>query len=212
MGNGISRACSRKGNQVASSNPMTIEVNKTETRFISNDAGNGLFATQDLEAGDFIIRVKDPYVLIPRNSIIPTVCYGCLLEKANLNTCSGCKLVKYCSKNCQTKSWRDIHKRECKVFRKCKDDGHPILPTPVRGLIQALLRHSCGVHPDPGWSQLTTHKESFISKEEIWQDIKLQAWAALQYVGLPMNMMDVATSILCAVSLKIPYLLRGRSS
>lgn len=191
---------------------MTIEVNKTEIRFISNDAGNGLFATQDLDAGNFIIRVKDPYVLIPRSSIIPTVCYGCLVEKTNLKTCSGCKLVKYCSKNCQTKSWKDIHKRECKVFRKCKDEGHPILPTPVRGLIQALLRHSHGVDPDPGWSRLTTHKESFMNKEEIWQDIKLQAWAALQYVGLPMNMMDVATSILCAVSLKIPHLLRGRSS
>jgi MYND finger len=205
MGNSISRACSRNIHQVASFNPMTIEVNKSETRFISNDAGNGLFATEDLEGGDFITRVKDPYVLIPRNSIIPTVCYGCLSEKTNLNRCAGCKIVKYCSKTCQKKSWADIHKLECKVFRKCKDEGRSILPTPVRGLVQTLLRHPSGVDPDPSWSHLKTHKEEFMTKEEIWQDIKLQAWAALQYVGLPVNMMDVATSILCAVSLQFPY-------
>jgi len=189
---------------------MTIEVNKTETRFISNNAGNALFATEDLEAGDVIIRVKDPYVLIPRNSIIPTVCYECLLEERNLKTCTGCKIVRYCSKNCQKNSWKDLHKLECKVFRKCKDEGHPILPTPVRGLIQALLRHSSGIDPDPGWTHLQTHKEDFMAKEETWQDIKLQALAALKYIGLPMNMMDVATSILCAVSLGAPYFSRAR--
>jgi hypothetical protein len=180
---------------------MTVEVNKTETRFISKDAGNALFAIEDLEAGDVIIRVKDPYVLTPRNNIIPTVCYECLLEERNLKICTGCKIVRYCSKDCQKKSWKDLHRLECKVYRKCRDEGHSILPTPVRGLIQALLRHSSGIDPDPGWPHLETHKEDFIAKEETWQDIKLQGLAALNYAGLPMNMIDVASSILCAVSL-----------
>lgn len=189
---------------------MTIEVNKTESRFISNNAGNALFATEDLEAEDVIIQVKDPYVLIPRNSIISTLCYECLLEERNLKSCTGCNLVRYCSKNCQKKSWKDVHKLECKVFRKCKDEGHPILPTPVRGLIQALLRHTSSVNPDPDLSHLETHKEDFMTKEETWQDIKLQALGALKYAGLPMNMMDVATSVLCAVSLRSIPLSRAR--
>jgi hypothetical protein len=197
----LSRACSRKHHKVPYSNPMTLDVNKGETRFISNDAGNGLFATEDLEAGDLIVQVKDPYVLLPRNSVIPTLCYGCLLETASLKSCLGCKTVSYCSKSCQTKSWRNVHKLECKVLRKCKDEDHPILPTPVRGLIQVLVRHPPGMDPDPGWSHLETHKKFFMAKKEVWQDIQLQAMAALKYTGLSLNMMEIATSILCAVSL-----------
>jgi hypothetical protein len=184
---------------------MTIELNKAVTRFISKDAGNGLISTEDLEAGDVIIQVKDPYVLIPRSSNLSTLCYGCLIEKANLKYCTGCHIVYYCSKECQTKSWRNVHKLECKVFRKSKDEGRPALPTPVRGLIQVLVRHSSSVDPDPGWSHLETHKELFMAKKEIWQDIQLQAIAALQYAGLSMEMIDIATSILCAVGLNFSY-------
>ncbi len=179
---------------------MTVEVNRAETRFISNDAGNGLFALEDLGPGDVVIEVKNPYVLVPRNSVISTLCYGCLVETSNLKCCTGCKTVVYCSKGCQRTSWKDIHRFECKVFRKCKDEGHRILPTPVRGLIQTLVRHPSGLHPDPGWSHLETHKKSFMAKEDIWQDIQLQARAAIEYTGLPMSMIDIATSLLCAVS------------
>lgn len=178
---------------------MSVEVNKTETHLVSDAAGNGLFATKDFEGGDVIIRIKNPYVLIPENRVIPNLCYGCLSEKNNLNRCAGCKVVKYCSKKCQTESWKDIHKLECKIFRKSQDEGHSVFPTPVRGLIQMLLRHESGIHLDPSWAHSKTHKEDFMTKEEAWGDIKLQALAALQYSGLPMTMMDVATSILCAV-------------
>lgn len=180
---------------------MRVEVNKADTRYISDDAGNGLFATEDLDAGDVIIRVEDPYVLIPRSGVIPTLCYGCLLEKANLKCCTGCRTMSYCSKVCQTKSWRNIHKLECKIFRKCRAEGRPILPTPVRGLIQVLVRQSSGVDPDPVWSHLETHKKLFMLEKEVWQDIQLQAMAAVKYTELPMSMINIATSILCAVSL-----------
>jgi len=44
-----------------------------------------------------------------------------------------------------------------------------------------------------------------MAKKEIWQDIQLQAIAALQFAGLSMEMIDIATSILCAVGLNFSY-------
>ena len=49
-----------------------------------------------------------------------------------LKKCSACKMVRYCSKDCQKKDWIDIHKRTCKAvpifqkltlidFMKCDD-------------------------------------------------------------------------------------------
>lgn len=182
---------------------MTVEVCKAKARFISDAVGNGLIATEDIDGGEVIIRIKNPCVLIPENRVIINLCYGCLSRNKSLNTCSGCKIVRYCSKTCQAESWRDIHKLECKIFRKGKDEGRPLFPTPVRGLMQMLLRHPSGVDPDAGWFNLKNHREMFMTRDKLWADIKLQAWAALYYTGLPMTLMDIATSILCAVSLNL---------
>lgn len=41
-------------------------------------------------------------------------CFGCCIKSKNLSTCSVCKLAKYCSKECQTLSWKKVHKKICK--------------------------------------------------------------------------------------------------
>ncbi len=35
-----------------------------------------------------------------------------------LKTCGGCKMVYYCSMECQTKHWKSCHKKECKKLRR----------------------------------------------------------------------------------------------
>jgi hypothetical protein len=41
-------------------------------------------------------------------------CFGCGVKTKDLMRCSGCRLAQYCSKECQTKSWKLRHKNLCK--------------------------------------------------------------------------------------------------
>jgi len=45
--------------------------------------------------------------------IVLSVCANCGKEGSNLKSCAACKLVKYCSRDCQ-QAHRPQHKRECK--------------------------------------------------------------------------------------------------
>jgi hypothetical protein len=180
--------------------PSVEEVNKTKTCFITNDVGIGLFAAADFEPGDVILRIRSPYILVLDNNTIETLCYHCLSRVESLPHCARCKSVRYCSKDCQLVSWEEIHKYECKIFRKVKNQGRPLLPTPVRALLQVLLRYSNGTDPDPGWNRLMTHRESFAQRSSIWADVLLQARGAVEYGGFPAGMIEVAISALCCVS------------
>lgn len=42
-------------------------------------------------------------------------CAGCemFFEKTRLKRCNRCKLIEYCSRDCQVKNWR-FHKANCK--------------------------------------------------------------------------------------------------
>jgi MYND finger len=49
-------------------------------------------------------------------------CLGCAIEfpVADLSHCSRCKIVSYCSENCQRKDWKN-HKELCKRWKEQKD-------------------------------------------------------------------------------------------
>lgn len=78
----------------------------------SPTAGNGLFATKDIGAGELILMIKRPLVGvldIPRLEDTCSNCFmwsvgsvegGLALDKPTVNACTGCKKVKYCSKVC----------------------------------------------------------------------------------------------------------------
>lgn len=183
-----------------SSMPPTEEVNKTKACFVTNSVGNGLFATDDFQPGDVIFRIRNPYILVLDNNTIETLCYHCLSRVEYLPHCARCKSVRYCSKGCQAASWQEIHKYECKIFRKVKNQGRPLLPTPVRALMQVLLLYSNGTDPDPSWKHLMTHRESFAQRSSIWPDVLLQARGTVEYGGFPISMIEVAISALCCVS------------
>ena len=37
-----------------------------------------------------------------------------------LRVCGGCKILRYCSNECQVENWRNSHKEDCKKFKKLK--------------------------------------------------------------------------------------------
>jgi hypothetical protein len=53
-----------------------------------------------------------------------TKCYGCGAAKSSLTKpllkCSGCRVMTYCSKNCQASNWKE-HKPFCKFLQTCPE-------------------------------------------------------------------------------------------
>lgn len=49
------------------------------------------------------------------NIIKQNICSGCLTYGEGFKKCANCKLICYCSKNCQKKHWKAGHKKECSI-------------------------------------------------------------------------------------------------
>lgn len=78
----------------------------------SNIAGNGLFASQDLEAGAVALEIQRPLVMALDGKRLKDTCANCLTwaagseiigrgdmtKSVHLKTCLGCENVRYCSK------------------------------------------------------------------------------------------------------------------
>ena len=47
---------------------------------------------------------------------LPSVCGNCMKEGEDLRRCTGCKFIRYCSKNCQVTEW-SAHKQYCKSIQ-----------------------------------------------------------------------------------------------
>jgi hypothetical protein len=181
-------------------------------KFIDKTCGNGLFSQRPIQGGDVILRVDQPYVLIPTSEHIHRVCYHCFSiarmeqDVSSLKTCRGCGVVKYCNKECQVASWKRIHSKECALFRgiKCRapKGSSPTLPTPVRALVQLLLRFQMEAGANKiNWSRCCSHRENFQLRKAIWADIELQAMVAIKYCDFLPEFTDLAITMMCAVCL-----------
>ena len=106
-----------------------MDINYTKL-ITAPGAGNGLAAISDLEAGDLIIEIANPYIVVVEKASLNTICSECLLEAEKLKRCARCKVPQYCSTTCQKMAWTSIHRLECSVLAKMPD----VPPTPVRAL------------------------------------------------------------------------------
>jgi len=77
----------------------------------SSVAGSGLFASQDIAAGDLIFTLARPAVAALDTKNLGNVCANCFASAADpsilhgeaniqvtVKACTGCKILKYCSK------------------------------------------------------------------------------------------------------------------
>jgi len=157
--------------------------------------GNGLAASRNLQPGSPIINLKNPFLILAENAALSQICSQCLYAKAPLKRCTGCKVVNYCSTTCQTAAWKSGHKAECSIYKKLP----AIPPTPVRGLMNLLLRKEIGGASDERWVSLEGHVED-LKRGKRWDEIILQAKAAVEFTKSPASCMDPAINILCRVS------------
>jgi MYND finger len=167
-------------------------------------AGSGLAAKKVVETGDVIIQLSSPYLLIVEKEALEKVCSFCLIEASSVATplkrCSACKVPRYCSSECQKKDWASVHQKECPVLQSLPD----IPPTPVRALIQILLRHRHGTSLDPRWAGLQSHVEHLKKDQKRWDEIVLQAQAAVGFSKSPHDRIEVAIQVLCRVCASFP--------
>ncbi|CAI2185125.1 7862_t:CDS:10 [Funneliformis geosporum] len=122
------------------SNDQTLEnlvikgANKRLEIRISVQSGRGLFALQNISPGALVIE-DIPYAAVVDDSNFFTTCSNCFTKGGKLSCCSACKLVHYCSQECQRNDWSN-HQHECKVFVKVQRKP----PTSIRLLCRILMR------------------------------------------------------------------------
>ncbi|KAI3323581.1 SET domain-containing protein [Xylariaceae sp. AK1471] len=166
--------------------------------------GRSVIASRTFQPGDTIATFSSPSIAIPDSPHLATTCSGCLLPASDhghpsttssriVRACTGCRTVAYCSPACQRLDWTTGgHKAECKVFQRVRAEGHDFLPTPVRALVQVLLRAEMSA----AMPEMQGHVDEFRQESgKLWADMELQAVAALHYLGREANARSLAQAI-----------------
>ena len=100
-----------------------------------NEKGRGIIAERDFESGSIIIQSL-PFSSAVAGKHIQEYCNECG-HKKELKKCSQCNFVRYCSKDCQTKSWQS-HKKECGYIKTKLDIFSKVLPLNSLLLLRTL--------------------------------------------------------------------------
>ncbi|KAJ5242916.1 uncharacterized protein N7469_001243 [Penicillium citrinum] len=142
-------------------NPLPNVTTRTESR-ASEGMGNGLFATSDIRVGEDVLHAKVPFVAVLDTARLDDTCSGCFGKRqmdigAELKACTGCRVVKYCDRTCQSKDWKFAHSGECSIYQKVKPN---VLPNNARAVLRMVVRTGRGKYSSQEletFSNLETH-------------------------------------------------------
>ncbi|KAK2759101.1 hypothetical protein FQN54_003200 [Arachnomyces sp. PD_36] len=110
------------------------------------DRGHGLFTRMRIGLGEDVFQIRKPTVAVLDTARLEDTCAHCFgegtayastEEKVKLKRCTGCQMVRYCDRTCQSKSWSFAHKYECPIFKKLPLSS---LPINARAILQIALR------------------------------------------------------------------------
>ncbi|KAI1093697.1 hypothetical protein F5B19DRAFT_117151 [Rostrohypoxylon terebratum] len=175
--------------------------------------GRSVLTRRAFAAGDTIAEFSDsgaPTVAIPDSARLSQTCSHCLKPSAHLlntlhfphgtgvprgavpklHACTGCRMSWYCGVACQRADWKLVHgKGECKAFKEscehaAKTGTPPEVPTPVRALLQVLLR--------PEMRAAVFEMEGHEDEERVAPgtrpfEMALQVRVAVEWAGLELN-------------------------
>ncbi|KAK2738631.1 hypothetical protein FQN57_006949 [Myotisia sp. PD_48] len=166
------------------------------------EGGFGLFALKTINAGDEVAYTQNSFSAVLDTDKLADACSNCfgtrmLLVQAleppewgtrdkdiiGLKACTGCRVVKYCDKICQSQNWAAGHKAECALFKKL----HPrILPINARALLRIIFHRASkkfeALQDTAMFNQLNTHlKEIAETNKEQHERILLSAKAVHEY-------------------------------
>ncbi|KAK6504187.1 hypothetical protein TWF506_002394 [Arthrobotrys conoides] len=139
-------------------------------------AGRGVFASRTIPAGTEILSVTDPLICIPDEAHLETCCHYCMAEATDeassvnqayrppvkLSYCLGCRVVKYCSKACQTTDWKQkAHKYECVIYKAQYPRVLPVTARAILRMAKQFLSETPGSNIVGGIGALKAHAEDF---------------------------------------------------
>ncbi|KAF7159227.1 hypothetical protein CNMCM5623_004499 [Aspergillus felis] len=161
----------------------------------SPGAGTGIFAAMDIPVGGTVMLILRPFVAVLDTERLPDTCSGCLGQhhcnrdaNVELKACTGCRVVKYCNKTCQSKDWKFAHSFECRIFKELMPR---VLPSNARAILRMVLRSERGKYPKEElelFRKLESHMDEIQAQNwEQWQRISLTAKAIKKYSGCAME-------------------------
>ncbi|KAK7430812.1 hypothetical protein QQZ08_002601 [Neonectria magnoliae] len=170
------------------SQPAAIQVRPHATK------GRALFAAQSFPPGSVILPFT-PALLLPALSHVGSVCAHCL-RPGTPRACSRCRAAAYCDAACQAAAWAAVHAKECKVLSRVAAQGRSGLPTPVRAVVQALLKPEVGDAVRPLEGNVEAWRQS-----ARWADMEMMAMGAVAFAGLKTSQENVqkAVELLCKI-------------
>ena len=159
------------------------------------DKGRALVSTRRINPGAVILTLP-PLVLLPTLSHLQAVCTHCL-KPGEPRACTRCRLAYYCGAACQRQHWQAAHSCECKPLSKLRAAGRDHFPTPVRLLMQMLLKEDELGRP---MADLEGHTQAWEDSGK-WADIEVMAAGACAYAGLGTETEQVkkACELMCKV-------------
>ena len=173
------------------------------------DRGNGLFAGREFSAQEQIVFIQQPLISALEAAQLQRTCYTCFRSDdtqiestndsstVNLKTCTGCRLVRFCNKNCQRTAWKSYHKHECPIFAALQPR---VLPGTVRGVLRLLLQRQHGILPEDDWDELLTLESHQTKLSEAggtkWENLFLMVQALKKYSNTKESI-DTLVQICC---------------
>ncbi|CAG8890936.1 unnamed protein product [Penicillium egyptiacum] len=183
---------------MASRTALPSVTTRTVPQPAPNGMGNGLFATTDINPGEDVLHIKTPFVAVLDSPRLEDTCAGCFgkrqVETGNeLKACTGCRVVKYCDRVCQSKDWKFAHSLECPIFKNVKP---MVLPNNARALLRVVLRTARKKYDSEEskvFDGLETHINDISESQGQLDRINLTARAVKNYSGTDMDEGTVAS-------------------
>ncbi|EFE38244.1 SET and MYND domain protein, putative [Trichophyton verrucosum HKI 0517] len=181
------------------------EVNASVVPRPAGDAGRGLFATSTIKMGKDVFSMPATFSTVLSTERLKDACSNCFANlpfgvnvmasvDMKLWACSGCKVVKYCDRKCQSANWKLIHKHECAIYKKLYPK---ILPVNSRAVLRIVkLRSSNEDHVKSDLNMFLTLRshldEITSSNQEQYERIMLCAKAEKEYSGSELDVETIA--------------------
>lgn len=180
-----------------------IPANETSENIMANTrsteikpspiGGRGLFATEAIAPGEALLCLDRPLVTTLDAERIHDTCAWCFAwtelpvlsgagvnQATTVNWCTGCKKVKYCSRACQSKAWKAVHKRECKIFAAQEE----VVPNVVVAVMQMMDGICQGKEEYQALLGMENHREEFEKAGgKRLEAMRLMAHTALNMMG-----------------------------
>ncbi|KAJ9361721.1 hypothetical protein C8Q69DRAFT_221290 [Paecilomyces variotii] len=167
---------------------------------LTDNMGNGLFATKDINVGEDVLKTNRPFVAVLDTPKLEDTCSGCFGKKQFFDgvkppkACTGCKVVRYCDRACQSKDWKFAHSLECSIYCKLQPK---ILPNFARAVLRIILRRANQKYDDSEFDifqMLETHAaEIRDTNQDQWNRILLTAKAVKEYSRTDMKEESIAS-------------------